>query len=128
MQILISGNAWITIPILIMGVVSLFLLVYSVVRFSRRKPITASMCDTILFLGLGSLAWAIIGQLTGLFVAADYIQKNPEVQASIIWAGFKVSLIGPIMGLGVLIFSGIGWFVLRLLRKQASGMTERTTL
>ena len=113
MQILISGNPWITIPILIMGIVSLFLLIYSVVRFIRSRTLSSWIGDTFLFLGFGSAAWGIIGQLAGLFVAADYIQKNPEVQASIIWAGFKVSLIDPIMGFSVFVFSGISWFIFR---------------
>jgi hypothetical protein len=113
MELLITGGIWFTLPILVMGLISLGLIALLIIRKVNSKPVNPFMRDSILFLGFLSLAWGILGQVLGMFQAAGAIVEAGEIAPSLIWAGFKVSLIAPVMGLMVLILSGVGWFGLR---------------
>lgn len=116
MELLISGGAGFTIPILVMGISALVLVGFSVIRKLNAKPVKPFVRDSILFLGFLSLAWGILGQVLGMFQAAGAIVQAGEIAPSLIWAGFRVSLIAPVMGLVVLIVSAVGWFATRYAR------------
>jgi hypothetical protein len=113
MEFIITGGVWFTVPILVMGIASLALILYSSIRILNGKKVGRQLADTILFLGFLSLSFGIFGMITGMFQAAGAIQRAREISPSLIWAGFRISLITVIMGFVILFYSLIGWFVIR---------------
>ena len=125
MEFIIQGGVWYTVPILVIGFVSLFLIVISVIRAIQQKAVSKMVLDSILFLGMLSLSWGIFGQIIGMFQAAGAVVRAGEIHPSLIWAGFRVSMITVIMGFVVLLMSAVSWFILRLLASKHSGQVGR---
>jgi hypothetical protein len=113
MEFMKTGGVWYTIPILIMGVVSVVLIGISIINIIKKEKVTAGIKDLVLFLGFLSFALGIFGQISGMFQAAGAIVSAGEISPILVWQGLKVSLIPVIMGFVVLFVSGIGWFGLR---------------
>ncbi len=124
MEFIIQGGVWYTVPILVIGFVSLLLILISGIRVIQQKAVSKMVLDSILFLGMLSLSWGIFGQIIGMFQAAGAVVRAGEIHPSLIWAGFRISMITVIMGFVVLLISAIGWFVLRLLTNKRTGQEE----
>jgi len=82
-------------------------------RKLNQKEFGKKQRDLILFLGSFSLFLGIFGQVLGLYQATGVIQQAGEISPTLIWGGFRVSLIAPIMGFIVLLISSIFWFILK---------------
>ncbi len=112
-QKLYEGGFTFTIPILIMGIVVLALFIWQLSRKMKQQELNKKYVELIIFLGGFSFIFGIFGQILGFYQAAGAIQQAGEISPSLIWGGFKVSLIAPIMGFTVFLISGIMWFILR---------------
>ncbi len=117
MEFLKTGGLSFTLPILFMGIASILLFIWQISKKLSGKELNIKMVDFILFLGSFSLFFGIFGQILGLYNAAEAIQQAGDIAPSLIWGGIKVSLVTIIMGLVVLLFSSIFWFLLKPSRK-----------
>jgi biopolymer transport protein ExbB/TolQ len=76
----------------------------------------------VLFLGSFGFLLGIFGQMIGLFQAMRAIESAGDISPALIAGGFKVSLLAPLYGFGLLLFSGIAWFLLRkVIQNRISG-------
>jgi len=113
-ELLVTGGIWYTLPMLILGIFSLILIVVSFVRLYRQRPVSTRLTDTILFIGFLCFAWGVFGQVTGMFQAAGAIVRAGDISPTLIWTAFRISLITVLMGFIVLLYSSIGWYLIRL--------------
>lgn len=113
MEFLVQGGITFTLPILAMGLVNTAFFIWFLSLRLSGKEIVRKRLDLILFLGSFSLIFGIFGQVLGFYQAAGAIQEAKEISPLIIWGGFRVSLIAPIMGFIVLLISSIFWFILK---------------
>jgi len=65
--------------------------------------------------GLLALVIGFLGQMLGLSQAFGVIEKAGDVSAGLLAGGLKVSMISPIYGLLIFLFSYIIWIVLDVL-------------
>jgi len=63
-------------------------------------------------LGLFALIAGILGQMIGLYEAFSVIEKVSDISPSLLAGGLKVSMITPIWGALIFLFSYIFWFIL----------------
>jgi len=112
-QKLREGGATFTIPLLLMGIAVLALFVWQLSKKMRNMGLDKKYVELIIFLGGFSFIFGIFGQVLGFYQAAGAIQQAGEISPTLIWGGFKVSLIAPIMGFMIFLISGILWFILR---------------
>ncbi len=112
-QKLFEGGLYFTIPILLMGIVNVAAFIWLLTLKLKNSEINKKHLDLLLFLGSFALVFGIFGQILGFYQAAGAIQKAGEISPSLIWGGFRVSLIAPIMGFVVLLVSAIFWFILK---------------
>lgn len=110
------GQAF-NLPILLMGIASLLLFLWQISNKLSHKKLNYKMVDLILFLGSFSLAYGLFIQVLGMYSAAEVIQQAGDISPSLIWGGIRHSLMVILMGLVVLLFSSIFWFILRSLKK-----------
>jgi len=109
-QKLYEGGMLFTIPILLMGITVLALFVWQLSKKMKNMELNSKSVELIMFLGGFSFIFGIFGQVLGFYQAAGAIQQAGEISPTLIWGGFKVSLIAPIMGFFVFLISGIMWF------------------
>ena len=74
--------------------------------------------DAILFLGSFTFIFGIFGQTIGIFEALEAIEAAGDISPALIFGGLKVSMITTLYGFGLLLISGIIWFIFRNLIKQ----------
>ncbi len=87
-------------------------------RNSTDRLTLTRLNEAVLFIGSLGLLVGILGQVLGIFEALRYMSVNVDVSARMLAAGLRVSLIAPLYGFGLFIFSGILWFVFRNLLKD----------
>jgi len=63
-------------------------------------------------LGLFAFVTGFLGQLLGLFNAFSAIEQAMEISPPILAGGLKISMITPIYGILILLFSYIFWIIL----------------
>ena len=56
----------------------------------------------------------VMGTLIGITVMAQAVEAAGEVSARLLWGGIKVSMLGSLFGMLILVFASILWFVLQL--------------
>jgi len=105
-----------------MGILTILLFIilaiaiYNLVIILRRdfKDIneTRKKLKYIKSLGLFAFITGILGQLLGLFNALGAIEQAMDISPAIIAGGLKISMITPIYGILILLFSYIFWFIL----------------
>lgn len=84
----------------------------SVVQKSRRT-IWQKGLNAILFFGAGGLLIGLLSQMTGIYQALGFITHARDISLGIVAEGLHVSLIGPIVGMVLFVFSALIWLVLR---------------
>ena len=102
---------WIAVIILAIR----FLIIYSKDKQSIKLERTN---EAILFLGSLTFLIGIFGQTIGIFMALSAIQAAGDISPALIAGGLKVSMITTMYGFGLLIISGIIWFVFKNLMKE----------
>ncbi len=113
MDFLKTGGLGYTFPILLMGLANLVLFIWLGSQKLKKVDFNKKHLDLIMFLGGFSLIFGMFGQVVGMYSAAGAIQTAGDISPALIWGGFKVSMIAPIMGFVVLLVSSIMWFILR---------------
>lgn len=110
---IVSGGLYFTLPILLIGISNILIFALVLSKKLKGSEINIKTVDVIIFAGSFALIYGMFGQVLGFYQAAGAIQKAQEIAPSLIWGGFKVSLIAPIMGFVVLLISWIMWFIAR---------------
>lgn len=91
-----------------------FLIIYSKDKQSIKLKRTN---DAILFLGSLTFLIGIFGQTIGTFMALKAIEAAGGVAPALIAGGLKVSMITTLYGFGLILISGIIWFIFKNLIK-----------
>ncbi|MCX6224959.1 MAG: hypothetical protein NTV01_09480 [Bacteroidia bacterium] len=110
---------WYVIPTLSLGMASLIVIMVAVILVFKRKVVSRYLVDTILFIGFISLTYALVEQISGFIHVAGVLHQAPEISPSLALLGLRISFINPATGLVILIYSAIGWFVLRSYKRPA---------
>lgn len=76
--------------------------------------------NSILFWGAFGAVVGLLGQANGLYLAARAISRAPDISPPIVMEGFATSLLTTIMGLLLLLGSGLAWIGLRALHTRRS--------
>jgi hypothetical protein len=74
---------------------------------------TARSLNGILFWGAISVLLGLLGTVSGIVVATHAIALAGEVEPSLLWGGFSITLISFVFGLVIFLFSALLWFPLR---------------
>ena len=105
------------ILILIVSAGLLVLIIKSIYDlYFKNEEITntyESKVNAILFWGCISALLGFLGQITGIYLALNIISQAPDISPQIVLMGLKVSFNSTLLGLWVLFFSSIIWFVLK---------------
>jgi hypothetical protein len=67
----------------------------------------------VLFWGAFSVVLGLLGTVIGVIQMAQAITLAGQVEATLVWGGFGVSLITLIFGLLIFLVAGLLWFALR---------------
>ncbi|MDA3865141.1 MAG: hypothetical protein PF489_00170 [Salinivirgaceae bacterium] len=95
---------------------------YKVLKANSVKGKLHKQNSWVLFLGSLGFLTGIFAQMIGLFQAMRAIESAGDISPALIAGGFKVSLLAPLYGFGLLLFSGIAWFLLRkVIQNRISG-------
>jgi len=111
-------------PIYLMWIMVLILAVrfFILYRDNKKPEQVKKTNDGILFFGSLAFLIGITGQMVGLVEAFDAIQRAGDagIAPQHVAGGLKVTFIAPVMGMLLLIFSTIIWFVFRNLKNYPS--------
>ncbi|MFB6320749.1 MotA/TolQ/ExbB proton channel family protein [Saccharicrinis sp. FJH54] len=69
-------------------------------------------------LGFFAMITGILAQLIGMYTAFSYIAKVGDISKSLFFGGIRVSLIAPIYGILIFLFSLLFWYVLDYLIRR----------
>ena len=100
-----------TLPIWILGVVTLSIVFVIIFRGLKKKTTTSVLVDSIPVLGFLSFSYPIILLIVGLFTAADSVSQAGEISQTLVWKGIHNALVPISMGIIVLHISVLGWFI-----------------
>jgi len=82
--------------------------ILNIIRISRGKyspGIQLLTTKDIKAIGIFAIVWGIFGQSIGLFSALQALEATPDVSASMIYGGLKVSFITTLYGMFIFLFS-----------------------
>jgi biopolymer transport protein ExbB/TolQ len=102
---------WIAVIILTIR----FLVIYSKDKQSLKLKRSN---EAILFLGSLTFLIGIFGQTIGIFGALSSIQAAGNIAPALIAGGLRVSMLTTMYGFGLILISGITWFIFRNLLKK----------
>ena len=105
--------AW---PLLVLTIVILGLILRAV---SRAREGTENLLFAILFWGFTAAVLGFLGQCAGLYNALTVISTADAIDPHIVARGFAESFSTTLWGSGLLIISGLAWFLLRALDRTA---------
>lgn len=81
-----------------------------------------SAADGVLFWGSFAFIAGLLGTIVGIYQAARAVEAAGAVSTSVLWGGFKMTLITTQFGLIVLLLSALLWFgLVRLSRRSRPG-------
>ncbi|WP_163709183.1 MotA/TolQ/ExbB proton channel family protein [Mangrovibacterium lignilyticum] len=114
------GGALFMGAITVWTIVMLVFVVQKIVQIFIQHNYTKAGLDLILLFGSLAFVTGILGQAIGLFMAFNVIEAAGDISPALIAGGFKVSMIAPLYGFFVFIFSLLVWGLLRefMLRKS----------
>lgn len=75
---------------------------------------TKAWLDAILFWGGFAVITGVLGTLIGIIIAAQSIEAAGSVATTLIWGGIKVAMLSAALGMLILAFAALLWFVLQL--------------
>lgn len=79
----------------------------------RRPVLTKNLIMGVIYLGGFSAVWGILAQGIGIWLALTAIQQAADVSPAIIVDGIKFSMIAPLYGMIIFLFSSVLWFILK---------------
>ncbi|MCW0483959.1 MotA/TolQ/ExbB proton channel family protein [Gaoshiqia sediminis] len=105
--------------ITIWGIGMLVFSVQKIIHFFVQQKFTQNSLGLILLFGSLAIVTGFLGQAIGMLMAFDAIEAAGDISPALIAGGLKVSMITPLYGTIIFIFSLIVWGVLReiLIRK-----------
>ena len=107
-----GGNLFMTI-ITIWGIAMLVFTVQKIVHFFVQGKYTKSGLGLILLFGSLAIVSGFLGQAIGLLMAFNAIEVAGDISPALVAGGLKVSMIAPMYGTFIFIFSLIAWGVLK---------------
>lgn len=106
------------LPIYILWVVVIALNLALLYRLAVKKTADSKRTrEMILFLGSLAFLWGILGQVTGMIQALTCVEAAGDISPSLIAAGFRISLLAPVYGFVLFLFSFVSWFTFRSFQK-----------
>ncbi|HKJ41477.1 MAG TPA: MotA/TolQ/ExbB proton channel family protein [Sunxiuqinia sp.] len=99
--------------ITIWGIAMLVFTVQKVIHFFVQQKYTESGLGLILLFGSLAIVSGFLGQAVGLLMAFNAIEAAGDVSPALIAGGLKVSMIAPMYGTFIFLFSLILWGVLK---------------
>lgn len=75
---------------------------------------TKAWLDAILFWGGFAVITGVLGTLIGIIIAAQSIEAAGSVATTLVWGGIKVAMLSSAVGVLILAFAALLWFVLQL--------------
>ncbi|MCB9024218.1 MAG: MotA/TolQ/ExbB proton channel family protein [Lentimicrobiaceae bacterium] len=118
---LIEGGIWFMLPIYLLAIGIILLSgmqAYQRAQIKTTKPANyAKRTEAILFLGSLAFLWGLLGQITGMMQMLGILSEFSDISPSLIAGGIKVSLLAPLYGFVIFIFSAVVWFVFRISQK-----------
>ena len=109
---MVGGIHFMTL-ISLLGIGMLFFTVKSYVNVFVRKQANVQGINYIIMFGSLAFICGILGQAIGMFEAFQAIYEAGDISPGIIAAGIRVSMIAPLYGLILFIFSIPLWVVVR---------------
>lgn len=112
-----GGPAYMSL-IYIMWIVVIFLTIKSFINYfsdNRNNEMIEKHKSSILFIGSFAMLVGMFGQLIGLYGALNAIEAAGDIAPYLIAGGLKVSMLTVMYGMGLLLFSGLVWFILKKL-------------
>lgn len=70
--------------------------------------------DAILFWGGFAVISGVLGTLVGIIIASQAIEAAGDVSTPLVWGGIKVAMLSSALGMMILAFAALLWFVLQL--------------
>ncbi|MBN1924687.1 MAG: MotA/TolQ/ExbB proton channel family protein [Prolixibacteraceae bacterium] len=104
--------------ITIFALIVLILAVVVAYDVYAKKNYSGKGLAGILFFGSLAPLMGIIWQMLGMMQAFKAIQEAADISLGIVMGGLKVSMLAPLYGFFVLLFSALIWFVLRTIIKS----------
>lgn len=103
------------LTLFLLTIVALFCIAGYSLYFSKspRPILTKNLILGIIYLGSFSAVWGILGQGVGIWLALSAIQAAADVSPAIIVDGIKISMIAPLYGISIFLFSSVLWFILK---------------
>ncbi len=108
------------LPVYVLYAVNLVLVAILFTGYFRKQPRknAQKMSETILFFGSFAFLLGILGQAIGIMAALDAIEAAGDVSFGLMVGGFKVSMIAPMYGFMLFIFSFVVWFIYRTISRS----------
>jgi biopolymer transport protein ExbB/TolQ len=103
-------------PLLVIALGILWLAARAAWLLSRRERTDAEVerpLQGLLFWGAFSVVLGLLGTAVGIIQIAQAIMLAGQVEATLVWGGFGVSLVTLIFGLLIFLLAAVLWFVLR---------------
>jgi biopolymer transport protein ExbB/TolQ len=79
----------------------------------ERSPALEGKINAVLFWGAIGAVLGVLGQANGIYLSLRVIRAATEISPNVVAEGFAVSFTTTIMGLLLLLFSGLAWMALR---------------
>ena len=70
--------------------------------------------DAILFWGGFGAISGVLGTIVGFIIASQALESAAYTNQTLMWGGIKVALLSSAIGILILGFAGLAWFVLQL--------------
>lgn len=99
--------------ITIWGIGMLVFSILKIINFFVQQKFTKSGIGLILLFGSLSMVTGFLAQAIGLFEAFNAIEQAGDISPSLMAGGFRVSMIAPLYGTFIFIFSLIIWGFLK---------------
>jgi len=112
-QYFIDGGLVFMVSITITGLMMLYFSIQKVLRMVKKSEFDLLQLNYILLFGSLSLLIGILDQARGFYIAMESIGIAGGISTSLFATGFQLSLIAPIYGLIIFLFSLIIWAVLK---------------
>jgi hypothetical protein len=113
-----NGIGFIRWPLSFSFVAVIGLALWSAVRLFRPSAtpdlFSKAWLDAILFWGGFSAITGLLGTLVGFTIATQSVEAAGVVDVTLMWGGIKVAMLSSALGVMILAFASLLWFVLQL--------------
>jgi biopolymer transport protein ExbB/TolQ len=104
----------------ILGLVAIGFIINVIIGIIKGKKPSSGQLKNIPIAGSAAFMMGILAQAIGLYQAMTAIQAAGDISPAIVAGGFQVSLIAPIYGLILFIFTLITYIIIRLFSSSSN--------